>query len=161
MSTEPDELIGLVVEAGDANSIKSSIKRLRQLNAMAPDREQGEMTIGKFEGVLQDLPVVDAKRLLDALDFLMEFDKKLDESSAELKPRFRKSGLLSICHSLEVVVKKVEMFDIKNIESLQADILHDVWEDDNEKSGYRFWENKNSRAIDEIKQRFGAGVADI
>jgi (p)ppGpp synthase/HD superfamily hydrolase len=122
-----------------------------------------ENSFKRVEDTKRLLSQMDIK-VLEAVDFLIEFDK--NNKDGEWKQNTRRSGEMSIYHPLTVLSILVNEFGFNkqdpNFTDLYiASILHDVYEDEMEGKGRRFWKNGSRLAINEIKNKFGDKVSEM
>jgi hypothetical protein len=101
-------------------------------------------------------------KVLEAVDFLIEFDKI--NIGGELKRHVRDSGEMYIYHSLNVLNILVSEFGFNKQDPSFTDfyiatVLHDTYEDEMEGKGYRFWGKESVLKV--IKDRFGTRVGEM
>lgn len=100
-------------------------------------------------------------KVLEAVDFLIDFDKKKDVKG-EWNQNTRNTGELAVYHPLTVLKILVEEFNFDSkdkgfVKLFVASVLHDTYEDKREGKGQIFWKDSGN-FLKEIKSRFKGEV---
>lgn len=140
-------------EVGVDNREKDELVRKIRLKLEVVDSE-GERLNEKIK-FLEEMNI----KVIEAFDFLLDFDKKLDDKTGMYVQNTRRSGEIYAYHPLEVLRILVNEFNFDNKDERFTDlfvatILHDAYEDELEGKGKQFWMKKDKKLLHVIKSKF-------